>query len=105
MKTDPQPTGHKQSHSYYTSFCTSVFSLWPYNNRENFCDEFPLFSIFFHLPPLLDFQILQIKLYLFQPPQMGPASPTLPNNFFFTTVQTAHFKFLSPSSLFYRYTF
>jgi len=82
MKTDPQPTGHQQSHSYYTSFCTSAFSLWPYNNREIFYDECPFFSIFFHLPPLLDFQISQIKLYLFQPSQLGPASPTLPNNFF-----------------------
>jgi len=83
MKTDPQPTGHKQSHSYHASFFTSAFSLQPYNNNEMFYDACPLFYILFCLPPLLYFQILQIKLCLFQPPQPGPASPTLQNNNFF----------------------
>jgi len=82
MKTDPQPTGHKQSHSYHASFFTSAFSLRPYNNHEIFYDARPLFSILFCLPPLFYFQISQIKLCLFQPPQLGPASATLPNNFF-----------------------
>lgn len=83
MKTDPQPTGHKQSHSYHASFFTSAFSLRSYNNHEIFYDACPLFSILFCLPPLLYFQISQIKLCLFQPPQLGPTSPTCQTTFFY----------------------